>query len=101
MGNYVVQAAGVLHLQWARARHRLWVSGILSTMSSLYVTKAEVREAVEDLVKEGHLYTTIDDDHFESNLLGNGDMGTCSEQLIAIYHEQAGKSESPSTRTYT
>ena len=29
-------------------------------------TAAQVRQAVEDLVNEGHLYSTIDDDHFKA-----------------------------------
>ena len=32
-------------------------------------TEAQVREAVEHLVNEGHLYSTIDDDHFKSTNL--------------------------------
>jgi replication factor A2 len=32
-------------------------------------TEAQVRESVEHLVNEGHLYSTIDDDHFKSTLL--------------------------------
>lgn len=32
-------------------------------------TEPQVREAVEHLVNEGHLYSTIDDDHFKSTLL--------------------------------
>jgi replication factor A2 len=32
-------------------------------------TDAQVREAVESLVNDGHLYSTIDDAHFRSTLL--------------------------------
>jgi len=32
-------------------------------------TEPQVREAVEHLVNEGHLYSTIDDDHFKSTLI--------------------------------
>jgi replication factor A2 len=32
-------------------------------------SEPQVREAVEHLVNEGHLYSTIDDDHFKSTLL--------------------------------
>ena len=31
--------------------------------------EAQVREAVEHLVNEGHLYSTIDDNHYRSTLL--------------------------------
>ena len=32
-------------------------------------TDAQVREAVESLVNDGHLYSTIDDEHFKNTLL--------------------------------
>ena len=37
-----------------------------NAMSAQGVTEGQVRSVVEALVNEGHLYSTIDDDHFKA-----------------------------------
>lgn len=44
------------------------VSEVVDQLNGRF-TDPQVREAVEHLVNEGHLYSTIDDDHFKSTLL--------------------------------
>ena len=44
------------------------VADVVSSLNGRF-TEAQVREAVEHLVNEGHLYSTIDDNHYRSTLL--------------------------------
>lgn len=42
------------------------IEQVAGALSSSGVTKAQIREIVDFLSNEGHLYSTIDDDHFKS-----------------------------------
>ena len=42
------------------------ITDCVSAMGPQGVTDAQVRTAVENLVNEGHLYSTIDDEHYKA-----------------------------------
>ena len=45
------------------------ISDCVNAMAPQGVTDAQVRTAVEALVNEGHLYSTIDDEHYKAHRL--------------------------------
>ena len=45
-----------------------YIADVVAALNGRF-TDAQVREAVESLVNDGHLYSTIDDAHFRSTLL--------------------------------
>ena len=42
------------------------ISDCVNAVAPQGVTDAQVRTAVENLVNEGHLYSTIDDEHYKA-----------------------------------
>ena len=45
------------------------ISDCVNAMAPQGVTDAQVRTAVEALVNEGHLYSTVDDEHYKATRL--------------------------------
>ena len=45
------------------------ISDCVNAIAPQGVTDAQVRTAVEALVNEGHLYSTIDDEHYKAHRL--------------------------------
>ena len=68
-GSCVDQAKAIFEGPDGRRDEGVKIDVVVQQLNGRF-TEAQVREAVEHLVNEGHLYSTIDDDHFKStNLL--------------------------------
>ena len=46
----------------------LSITSVMQTLSSTGIQERSVREAIDFLMNEGHLYSTIDDEHFKSTV---------------------------------
>ena len=66
----ILQRRCVFHLQRAQGQdpNGVNIADVVAALNGRF-TDAQVREAVESLVNDGHLYSTIDDAHFRSTLL--------------------------------
>mmetsp|Transcript_8402 Transcript_8402/g.37132 ORF Transcript_8402/g.37132 Transcript_8402/m.37132 type:complete len:270 (-) Transcript_8402:1224-2033(-) len=67
-GSCVDQAKAIFEGPDGRRDEGVKIDVVVQQLNGRF-TEAQVREAVEHLVNEGHLYSTIDDDHFKSTNL--------------------------------
>ena len=109
MGSCSQQVMVIFNSPRGASEYGPTITQVTAALSGRF-TEAQVREAVESLVDEGHLYSTIDDDHYRSTFstfyeedgsaaVPASDIGSCSQQVMVIFNGPWGASEDDLTIT--